>query len=71
MFLIIRHYVLNFVFELFLKEHSEAGLVLSMFLIFGDFEPRCSYKIVLIKILFISTSNNQLSMAGSYPFSTI
>ena len=27
----------------------EAGFVLSLFLIFGDFEPRCSYKIVLIK----------------------
>ena len=25
------------------------GIVLSLFLIFGDFEPRCSYKIVLIK----------------------
>ncbi len=29
--------------------NSEAGIVLSLFLIFGDFEPRCSYKIVLIK----------------------
>ena len=29
--------------------NSEAGMVLSMFLIFGGFEPRCSYKIVLIK----------------------
>ena len=28
---------------------SEAGIVLSLFLIFTDFEPRCSYKIVLIK----------------------
>ena len=28
---------------------SEAGIVLSLFLIFNDFEPRCSYKIVLIK----------------------
>ena len=28
---------------------SEAGIVLSLFLIFGDFEPRCYYKIVLIK----------------------
>ena len=27
---------------------SEAGIVLSLFLIFGDFEPRCPYKIVLI-----------------------
>ena len=27
---------------------SEAGIVLSLFLIFGDFEPRCSDKIVLI-----------------------
>ena len=26
-----------------------AGIVLSLFLIFGDFEPRCSSKIVLIK----------------------
>ena len=26
-----------------------AGIVLSLFLIFGDFEPRCSDKIVLIK----------------------
>ena len=24
--------------------NSEAGIVLSLFLIFGDFEPRCSYK---------------------------
>ena len=29
--------------------NSEAGMVLSMFLIFGGFEPWCSYKIVLIK----------------------
>ena len=28
---------------------SEAGIVPWLFLIFGDFEPRCSYKIVLIK----------------------
>ena len=28
--------------------HSEAGIDLSLFLIFGDVEPRCSYKIVLI-----------------------
>ena len=28
---------------------SAAGIVLSLFLIFGDFEPRCSYEIVLIK----------------------
>ena len=25
--------------------NSEAGIVFSLFLIFGDFEPRCSYKI--------------------------
>ena len=24
--------------------NSEAGTVLSLFLIFGDFDPRCSYK---------------------------
>ena len=29
--------------------HSEAWIVLSLFLTFGDFEPRCSYKIVLIR----------------------
>ena len=29
--------------------NSEAGIVLSLFLIFSDFEPRCFYKIVLIK----------------------
>ena len=29
--------------------NSEAGILLSFFLIFGDFEPRCSYKIALIK----------------------
>ena len=28
---------------------SAAGIVLSLFLIFGDFEPRCSYEIVLMK----------------------
>ena len=27
---------------------SEAGIVRSLFLIFGEFEPRCSYKIVKI-----------------------
>ena len=27
----------------------EVGIVLSLFLIFDDFEPRCSYKIVLKK----------------------
>ena len=27
----------------------EAGIVLRLFLIFGDFDPRCSHKIVLIK----------------------
>ena len=32
---------------------SEAGIVLSLFLIFGDFEPRCSYKTVLIKKEYI------------------
>ena len=32
----------------------EAGIVLSLFLIFADFEPRCSYKIVLIKKSFFS-----------------
>ena len=26
----------------------EAGIVLSLFLVFGDFEPQCSYKIVLM-----------------------
>ena len=31
------------------KVEIEAGIVLSLFLIFSDFEPRCSYKIVLIK----------------------
>ena len=31
--------------------NSEAGIVLSLFLIFGDFEPQCFYKIVLIEIL--------------------
>ena len=29
--------------------HSVAGIVLSLFLVFDDFEPRCSYKIVPIK----------------------
>ena len=29
--------------------NSEAGIVLSMFLIYGHCESRCSYKIVLIK----------------------
>ena len=28
---------------------SEAAIVLSLFLFFGDLKPRCSYKIVLIK----------------------
>ena len=29
--------------------NSEAGIVLCLFLIFGNFEPRCSYEIALIK----------------------
>ena len=29
--------------------NSEAWIVLSLLLIFGDFEPRCSYNIALIK----------------------
>ena len=37
---------LNFTFCVI---NSEAGIVPSLFLIFDDFEPRCSYKIVLIK----------------------
>ena len=38
--------------------HADAGIVLSLFLIFGNFEPRCSYKIVLIKkILFMIQIN--------------
>ena len=36
-------------FTLYHYSNSEAGIVLRLFLIFRDFEPRCSYKIVLIK----------------------
>ena len=35
--------------------NSEAGIVLSLFLIFGDFEPQCFYKIVHYNL-----TNNQL-----------
>ena len=31
------------------KVEIEAGIVLSLLFIFGEFEPLCSYKIVLIK----------------------
>ena len=37
--------VLKFYFAI----NSEAGIFPSLFLIFSVFEPRCSYKIVLIK----------------------
>ena len=37
--------------------NSEARIVLSLFLIFGDFESRCSYKIVLITKRVYSTGN--------------
>ena len=40
-------------------------MVLSLFLIFSDFEPRCSYKIVLIKKVCIPSvyeQNNEISM---------
>ena len=62
MFLIFRRF--NFVLKLFFINmvkldvlfkillctlNSETGTVLSLFLIFGDFEPQCAYKIVLIK----------------------
>ena len=45
--------------NLFLNWSQLTGIVLSLFLIFGDFEPRWSYKIVLIKkdcIVFCTTS---------------
>ena len=36
-----------------------ASIVLSLFLIFGQFEPRCSYKIVLIKSVNMQRKNIQ------------
>ena len=40
---------LNVLFLYLLEKHYEARLVLNLFLSFGVFEARCSYKIVLIK----------------------
>ena len=46
------------------KPHSEAGIVLSLFLIFGYFEPRYSYKIVLIKIQRVQKPSPIYCLAG-------
>ena len=44
-------------FFFLLAKHFEAEFVLNLFLIFGDFEARCSYKIVLIKKVYTNKSS--------------
>ena len=47
---------------------SEAGIILSLFLFFGVFEPRCSDEIVLIKSISIAAekiNTLQLTKTGS------